>query len=127
MSLASKVLNTVVIACALLSVQVSAHVHLSKTVPAAKSVTTTTPEKLVLGFTAEVKVIKLKLTDATGESVDFGFKPVVQSAKRMEWSLPALAPGEYQVNWTVLGTDGHKMEGSYTFGIETGHEHQGAH
>ncbi|MGY8897500.1 MAG: copper resistance CopC family protein [Paraglaciecola sp.] len=127
MSFKAKLLNILALICALLSAQVSAHVHLSKTFPVAESESVTPPEKLKLGFSAEVKVIKLKLTESSGNTVDFGFKPALQSAKSMEWSLPMLSSGNYQVDWTVLGNDGHKMSGNYAFVVKHGHEHHASH
>ncbi|MDY6928193.1 MAG: copper resistance protein CopC [Pseudomonadota bacterium] len=127
MPMTAKWLKSTLMATALLSASVSAHVHLASTVPSAESTISTTPETLSLTFSGEVKVIKLKLSDDNGRKVDFGFKPVVQAAKTMSWQLPSLPAGDYDVEWTVMGNDGHKMEDFFTFTVEAGHNHHAGH
>jgi methionine-rich copper-binding protein CopC len=36
----------------------------------------------------------------------------------LEVSLPALAPGRYQVFWSVVSRDGHRTQGSFAFQIK---------
>jgi hypothetical protein len=36
----------------------------------------------------------------------------------LEVSLPPLAPGRYQVFWSVVARDGHRTEGSYPFRVK---------
>ena len=36
----------------------------------------------------------------------------------LEVSLPPLAPGRYQVFWSVVARDGHRTEGSFAFRIK---------
>lgn len=125
--IASKWFKSLLMATALLSAGVSAHVHLESTVPVAESTVATSPDTLSLTFSGEVKVIKVKLSDDNGKKVDFGFKPVVKAAKTKSWKLPELPAGEYDVEWTVMGKDGHKMEDFYTFTVEAGHNHHAGH
>ena len=127
MTLFSNWVKSALMATALISASASAHVHLASTLPAAESTVATSPETLSLTFSGEVKLIKLKLSDDKGKKVDFGFKPVVKAAKTMSWKLPALPAGEYDVEWTVMGNDGHKMEDFYTFTVEAGHNHHAGH
>ena len=52
--------KSALMATALLSASVSAHVHLASTVPAQESTVSASPEMLTLTFSGDVKFIKLK-------------------------------------------------------------------
>ena len=94
---------------------VFAHVHLEKSVPADNAMLMNTPEKLTLGFSKEVRVVKVTLKDKKGEEFKFGFEPSKVATSKFTWKLPKLAPANYTVDVTFLGNDGHKMKHSFGF------------
>ena len=120
-------IKPLVLALGLFSSTAIAHVHLAQTVPPRESEVSMAPDKLSLTFSAEVRLIKLVLTNSQGTAIDFGFKPVVKAAKNVSFPVPALPADEYDVEWTVMGNDGHKMEDSYSFTILSGHSHHAGH
>lgn len=120
-------LRSVILAGGLISTTAIAHVHLAQTVPPRESEVSMAPEMLSLTFSAEVRLIKLVLTNSQGTAIDFGFKPVVKAAKTVSFPVPALPADDYDVEWTVMGNDGHKMEDSYSFTILSGHSHHAGH
>ncbi|MDG6098983.1 copper resistance protein CopC [Alteromonas sp. ZYF713] len=99
----------------------TAHVELYDASPAAGGMLESAPEELFLSFSGDVRIVKLKLTDAKGKGVDFGFKPVVEATDEMRWALPSLAAGKYTVQWTVMGEDGHTFQDSYGFHVHGAH------
>ncbi len=104
-----------------------AHVALTESMPPADSTINTAPESLMLMFTEEVRLLKAAITAQDGKEIDIGFKPMAMAMKHFNVPLPALAEGVYQVNWTVMGDDGHRMDESFTFTIDadamsTGHD-----
>ena len=94
---------------------VFAHVHLEKSVPADNTMLMNTPEKLTLGFSKEVRVVKVTLKNKKGENIKFDFKPSKEASREFSWELPKLAPTNYIVDVTYLGKDGHKMKDSFGF------------
>lgn len=94
---------------------VLAHVHLEKSVPSDNSMLMSTPEKLTLTFTKDVRLVKVSLKNKQGKKVKFGFKPSKETSNEFSWKLPALAPASYIVDVTFLGKDGHKMKANFGF------------
>ena len=105
----------------LFSGMASAHVELYDASPAAGGMLESAPKELYLSFSGDVRIVRLKLTDARGKGVDFGFKPVVEATDEMRWALPSLAASQYTVQWTVMGDDGHTFQDSYGFHVHGAH------
>jgi methionine-rich copper-binding protein CopC len=95
-----------------------AHVDIENTTPTNHAKLTTSPETLSLVYSGEVRIVKLKLTDSSGEKVDLGFKRSADASRSFSWQLPALKKESYRVNWVVMGKDGHKMKGLFDFVVE---------
>jgi len=108
-----KIVST--LAVLLMATTVSAHVDLTETVPADEAMLMQSPATLKLTFSAPVRMMKLSLIDAEKKAVKFGFAASATAASEFEWPLPTLKEGEYQVSWIVMGQDGHKMTGDYSF------------
>lgn len=94
-----------------------AHASLSRANPSDGSALSTAPQEVTLTFTEtlEPAFSKLTVTDTNGLEVSLG-RPQVNGAT-MRVSLKPLSSGIYRVNWRVLSSDTHKMEGSFTFRV----------
>lgn len=101
----------------------NAHVELYDASPAADSMLESAPKELFLSFSGDVRVVKLTINNAKGETVDFGFKPVMKATDEMRWELPTLAAGKYTVHWKVMGEDGHSFKSRYNFHVHDSHSH----
>ena len=95
-----------------------AHVALTDSMPKADSTVNAAPESLMLMFTEEVKLLKAAIAPEGGKEMDIGFKPMSMAMKHFNVALPSLSEGVYQVNWTVMGSDGHRMDESFSFTID---------
>jgi methionine-rich copper-binding protein CopC len=114
-----------------------AHTELASATPADGAVLHAAPAAQQLAFTEEVQLLKLVVTDAAGKAVETGFQASATAQKAFTLALPALPPAAYKVSWTLLGKDGHRVEGSLGFTVDpnatetTGgaatHEHHGNH
>ena len=105
-----------------------AHTHLEAAEPADGAVLKAAPATLDLSFGEAVQLLKVDIANATGAAQDIGFAPAANAAKTFSITLPALAPSTYTVNWTVLGADGHRVEGHFGFTIDpNAAESAGAH
>jgi methionine-rich copper-binding protein CopC len=99
----------------------SAHARLLNAVPADKAVVAS-PASIEAHFSEnlEPKFSGFDVTTASGAKV-----PMVQAnvdpkdKKTLVAALQApLAPGAYKVSWRAVASDGHKVEGSYSFTVK---------
>ncbi|AWL12306.1 hypothetical protein HMF8227_01833 [Saliniradius amylolyticus] len=107
-----------VLACLTLGFPVQAHTKLSAIVPGDEEVLHQPPEALRLTYSGTVFPLKVTLTNASGEEIDFDFQPSANASSQFNWSLPPLDAGRYRVAWQVMGQDGHKMSGESHFELK---------
>ena len=102
----------------LVSSQAFAHAALKVSAPASGA-TVAAPHDLSLTFSEKVRLTAVRLTaggkDVSGVQVDRG----AQAAPTFTVPLPHLAPAKYEVRWSVLGDDGHPVNGTFTFTVST--------
>jgi methionine-rich copper-binding protein CopC len=103
---------------ALLTTQAAfGHAKLQTSSPADHAQLATAPPTLTLTFNERAQLAVLKLKTATSEipvAVDHGAK----AATTVVVTLPALAPGTYEVQWTAMAADdGHITKGSLSFPV----------
>ncbi len=97
-------------------ISVLAHAKLLGTSPAAGAELAAAPKTLTLDFNESVKLAVLKLSSA-GQQIPTPFDSSA-SAAHVAVTLPALAPGTYQVRWSALTVDdGHVVKGEFSFVI----------
>lgn len=99
------------------STLLQAHTALKEALPADGAVLNVAPTTLELGFSEEVQLLKVDVS-AAGTAQDIGFKPSAAAARTFSLPLPALRPAAYTVNWTILGADGHRVEGTLGFTVD---------
>ena len=64
----------------------------------------------------------LQVRNTNGQIVNRGDGHVDASdPTALEVSLPSLPPGTYRVFWSVVGRDGHRTQGDYTFTLRQDH------
>ena len=102
-----------------------AHLHLRHSSPAAKAVLDTVPREIRLVFTEapQLSVSLIRLLAADGAVVQLGAVSVdPDTASALLARVPAgqLAAGAYTVVWRTASSDGHPMEGRFTFTISPG-------
>ena len=119
-----KCLNVLLVSgVALSAAQVLAHTKLDSAVPADGAVLREAPATLELGFSENVQLLKLDIMTDDEVAQDIGFTPDATAAKTFSIQLPPMEPEAYLVNWTAIGADGHRVEGSLSFLVDqTAHE-----
>lgn len=100
-----------------------AHAALTKSVPGNREVLAHSPATIHLKFNEKVepKFSKVALEDAQGKSVALG-TPVLAADDPYALQTPVsapLAPGRYTVRYRVLSQDGHVIERSFVFTVES--------
>ena len=95
-----------------------AHATLASASPSVGS-TVSDPHEVILTFTERLEAAfsTLMVMDANGTEVSQGKAQVNDNTMRI--SLKPLHPGSYRVNWRAMSTDTHKIEGSFTFSVDT--------
>ena len=93
-----------------------AHAALRVSAPASGA-TVAAPHDLSLTFSEKVRLTAVRLTadgkDVSGVQVD----RAAAAAPTFTVPLPHLAPAKYEVRWSVLGDDGHPVNGTFTFTV----------
>ena len=98
-----------------------AHAKIDTAQPPANSALAAAPAEIRLHFneTLEPAFSKIELVDAQQAAVPvpkIALDPA--DAKTMFALIPALAPGQYEVRWTAMTHDGHKVKGKYAFSVK---------
>jgi methionine-rich copper-binding protein CopC len=106
----------------LVSSQAFAHAHLKAATPAAESTVQNAPAALTLKFTEglELKFSGVKVSGPGQADVAIGTATLdPKDDTLLNVPLPkTLAPGQYQVQWHAVATDGHKTNGTYRFTVQ---------
>jgi methionine-rich copper-binding protein CopC len=98
-----------------------AHAKLESSVPKASSVVDVAPKSILLQFNEVLEPAFSKI-DVSNQQNDVIAVPktviVKENPKAMSVSLPPLHSGQYHVQWSAVGHDGHKIKGEFTFRVK---------
>lgn len=85
--------------------------------PADGAELTAGPAQVALTFTDEIQAVgsQVVVADAAGTQVAAGAPVVVGTGATLP--LPALGDGAYTVTWRVVSSDGHPIDGTFTFSV----------
>ena len=101
----------------LLTAGVSAHLTVTRTMPADESTVSAPPERVQVWFSqaASPRLSRLELRGPGGD-VALGEIEVDSKERSISAALAApLMPGRYEAAWRTAGDDGHVMRGTFTF------------
>jgi copper resistance protein C len=110
-----------VMAVAVYAGSAAAHAVLMSSSPAANSVLAEAPREIRLSFNERIEArfssVTLTRNDRTKVQVT---RPAADPEKQNDLivSLPALAPGKYQVRWQTTSADSHRIQGQFGFEIK---------
>jgi hypothetical protein len=94
-----------------------AHSKLEESVPEKDSVSESSPQEIRLTFDTRIeKISDFKLLDAAGKEIALGDTFVEGDTMSNRPAAP-LGNGDYTVKWTIVGADGHAIEGQYGFSV----------
>jgi len=96
-----------------------AHAELSASMPADKAALEAAPKEIMLHFSEAVRLTALSLTKHDEAKQDLGLLPS-EMMKNFSVAVPALASGEYLVNWRAMSEDAHVMTGEFSFTVGMG-------
>ncbi|MGM0633494.1 MAG: copper resistance CopC family protein [Pseudomonadota bacterium] len=104
--------------CLSTTAPVSAHSLLQQSRPADGDAVVA-PEQLYLQFNEPVRLLRVTLTGPDQAGIPFGFQPNRESSASLAFDLPPLGGGEYRVEWTLIGQDGHTVSEEFVFTVES--------
>ena len=94
-----------------------AHAKLQSSTPANHAKLTQAPKTLTLTFSEAAQLAVLKLA-RDGQEIAVPLDKDAKPGQTFTLTLPALAPGNYTVQWSaVAADDGHVTKGSFAFSI----------
>lgn len=99
---------------------VSAHSKMNSSVPADGATVPVGLEQIEFVFSDALRLTLVKVK-AAGSKVVAAFTPAKlpeAAAQRAALQIPSLGPGQYTVDWTGIGKDGHVMRGSFAFTVK---------
>lgn len=99
----------------LLSTSLFAHAKMVTSIPANNASYDTPLAAIELSFKAPSRLLKISLKKDDNRKIPLNFKPSAQAKDRFSIALPTLEKGDYILEWTILGNDGHKMKSKVTF------------
>ncbi|NUO33789.1 MAG: copper resistance protein CopC/CopD [Dermatophilaceae bacterium] len=95
-----------------------AHAELVSSTPASGTRLEAPPRSVQLTFTESVDLVAggLRLLDGSGRTL--ATPEPVASGRTVTWPMPpSLGRGAYVVTWRVVSSDGHPVDGAFTFGV----------
>lgn len=110
-------------ACAMIGAATAAQAHakLESAQPKANSQLATAPAEIRLRFNEPLEgaFSKIALVDARQAAVALPAIAFDKADPRIMFAaLPALKPGRYEVRWSAMTRDGHKVKGQYAFAVK---------
>jgi methionine-rich copper-binding protein CopC len=97
----------------------SAHSFPEMETPSAGQTVAASPRQIVIKYDAPIEKLfaTLRVVDADGEDEAIGGPEVSSDGYTLAVDLRVLKPGDYTVEWAVVGTDTHHTRGSYQFTV----------
>lgn len=94
-----------------------AHSKLGATVPPDGAVLAAPPSVISMTFDAPVRVTMVRLTNEAGEAFGLARPQTMRPATAFEARPVSLPGGRYTLVWRGLSSDGHPVEGRFSFEI----------
>ena len=100
---------------------VFAHASLERSEPAANSVLEDSPTAVVLDFDEDVEpaLSSIRVYDSAGAEVAVGDTVAGDDASILRADVPTLVDGLYAVVWQASSSDGHVVDGAFSFQVGT--------
>ena len=110
----------------LLPFAAQAHTALEESTPGDGAIITAAPGHLDLVFNGPVKLIKLEVM-GVGHEMPTKFEPQADAMANYRIETPGMHPGQFTVNWAVIGADGHTVTNTFSFNVDPNAEDHADH
>ena len=102
----------------LMAVPAFAHSKANGMVPANGSTVVEMPENIMLNFENEMRLTRVDLTSTVGVDEELDRGDQTTFSKEFMVPVTSMGSGTYSVEWRGLGSDGHPMQGDFSFTVE---------
>jgi len=102
---------------ALLQSTAMAHTALKQAAPANGALVRVAPSEIELEFNGPVTLVKFELMGAAHE-METEFKMVPEAKANFIVATPGIQAGDFTVNWSAMGADGHTVSNSFSFTVD---------
>lgn len=92
-----------------------AHSEKEGTTPEDGAQLTETPEMIHMVFDAPIRVTMVRLVNADGAEMPLERETGLEPSLEFHAEPQPLGPGSYTVEWRGLASDGHAMQGTFSF------------
>lgn len=95
-----------------------AHSPLDSTTPSNEAVVTQMPSEVKMDFKGGIRLTRVVITHADTHTMEMDLGQ--QTSFTQEFALPMhdMGAGTYVVGWRGLGSDGHALNGTFSFTVE---------
>lgn len=94
---------------------VFAHSKKEGTTPADGALLSESPEMIHMVFDDPMRIAMVRLLNAEGAEMPMARETGLEPTLKFHAKTEALAPGRYTVEWRGLASDGHAMQGRFSF------------
>ena len=94
-----------------------AHSPLQTSDPENRATLTTAPDKITLEFRGNIRLTRVRVTNAGMDAVDLDLGNVSGFVSGYSLPMTSNGAGAYEVEWRGLGEDGHPMKGIVNFTV----------
>jgi methionine-rich copper-binding protein CopC len=94
-----------------------AHATLASSSPADGATVEGKVTQIKLQFSQAVRLTLVRVTPQDADPVEPASALPAAFVETVEVDVPALAPGEYDAQWTAVAQDGHVMTGAFSFTV----------
>jgi methionine-rich copper-binding protein CopC len=102
----------------ILATTVAAHSALNGTTPADTEIVSRVPSEVLLDFKNKIRLTRVIMTHADHKGVDLDLSGNKGFVSEYEVPMQPMGRGVYVIDWRGLGTDGHAVNGSFSFNVE---------
>ena len=106
------------VALGFLAAPASPHTRVSTSDPVDGAVLAAAPESVSLEFANPIRLTRVELAIEDNEPVEFDLGSQTSFATQFVLPLVGKGEGTYKVSWRGLSTDGHVMQGEFSFLVE---------
>jgi len=110
----------------LLPFAAQAHTELQESTPGDGAIIKAAPGHLDLVFNGLVKLIKFEVM-GVGHEMPTKFEPQADAMANYRIETPGMHPGQFTVNWAVIGADGHTVTNTFSFNVDPNAEENAGH
>ena len=102
----------------LLAAVASAHSRMDATLPQDGDVLAEVPAHVTLDYAQPIRLTKVELSHMGSDPLELELGDQKSFATRFVLPLTGLGPGTYRIEWRGLASDGHVMQGGFSFEVE---------